>query len=66
MSDEPGLTIISRCGQEPTIRLVSERVASWEWISLPRREPRRARERLRGLASWLPKLIEAEPSNNSD
>ena len=23
-----GLTIISRCGQEPTIRLVSERVAS--------------------------------------
>jgi hypothetical protein len=40
MSDEPqGLTIISRCGQEPAIRLVSERVASWEWISLPRREP---------------------------
>jgi hypothetical protein len=49
-----GLTIISRCGQEPTIRLVSERVASWEWISLPRREPRRARERQRGLAPWWP------------
>ena len=34
--------------------------------NLRRREPRRARERQRALASWLPKLIEAKPSNNSD
>jgi hypothetical protein len=66
MSDEPqGLTIISRCGQELAIRLVSERVASWEWESLPRREPKRARERLRGLAPWRPKPNEPKPSNNS-
>ena len=55
MNDNPrqgGLTILGRCGQEPAIRLVSERVASWEWESLPRREPRRARERLAPLKSW--------------
>jgi hypothetical protein len=40
------------------LRLVSDRVASWEWISLPRREPRRARDRLRGLSHWRPKLID--------
>jgi hypothetical protein len=31
-----------------------------------RSAPRPARERQRALASWLPKLIEAKPSNNSD
>jgi hypothetical protein len=31
------------------LRLVSDQVKSWEWESLPRREPRRARERLRPL-----------------
>ena len=66
MSRRRALTIISSCGQEPTVSLVSERTASWEWESLPRREPRRARERQRALASWLPMLIEAKPSNNSD
>jgi hypothetical protein len=66
MSSEqpPGLTILGCCGREPAIRLVSERVPSWEWESLPRREPRRARDRPLGLGSWLPKLIEAKPSNN--
>jgi hypothetical protein len=62
---ELGLTHLGRCGLPP-VRLVVENTRSFEWISLPRREPRRARERLRGLASWLPKLIEAEPSNNFD
>jgi hypothetical protein len=38
---EAGLTIVGRCGGG--LRLVSDRVASWEWISLPRREPSRAR-----------------------
>ena len=63
MNDHDPRTIISRCGREPTIRLVSDRVASWEWESLPRREPRKATERLRGLAPWRPKLIEVEPRN---
>ena len=65
MSSEqpPGLTL-GRCGREPAIRLVSERIPIWEWESLPRRKPRRARDRLLGLGSWLPKLIEAKPSNN--
>ena len=39
MKDEerqPRLTIISR--RSGGLRLVSDRVASWEWISLPRRE----------------------------
>ena len=51
MSSEqpPGLTILGRCGLG--LRLVVENVRSFEWESLPRREPRRARERLRGLAS---------------
>ena len=38
MSDEPRPDGIISC-REPAISLVSERVASWEWISLPRREP---------------------------
>jgi hypothetical protein len=46
--DRPGLTIISRCGGG--LRLVSDRVRSFEWESYPRREPRRARER--PLKSW--------------
>ncbi len=48
MKDE-GLTIISRQGP---IRLVSDRVRSFEWQSFPRREPRRAMERLGPLKSW--------------
>jgi hypothetical protein len=45
MSDQPpGLTWLGRCGGG--LQLVSDRVASWEWISLPRREPKPARERL--------------------
>jgi hypothetical protein len=60
-----GLTIISRCGQEPTIRLVSERVASWEWESFPRLALR-PRYRQRGLAPWRPTPNEAKPSNNSE
>jgi hypothetical protein len=48
--DRPGLTIISRCGGG--LRLVSDRVRSFEWESYPRREPRRARERLAPLKSW--------------
>ena len=59
---ELGLTILGQCG----LRLVVENTRSWEWISLPRREPRRARERLQGLTPWRPKLIEARPSNNSE
>ena len=42
---ELGLTILGRCGLPPA-RLVVENTRSWEWESLPRREPRRARERL--------------------
>ena len=38
MKDEPtqvptGLTILGRRGLTPAIRLVSDRVASWEWRS---------------------------------
>ena len=55
MKDEPtqvptGLTILGRCGLTPAIRLVSDRVASWEWQSHPRREPKPPRERLGSLA----------------
>ena len=50
---EAGLTILGRCGlRQPWLRLVSDQVKSWEWESLPRREPRRARERLAPLKSW--------------
>ena len=51
---ELGLTILGRCGL-PAARLVVENVRSFEWISLPRRERRRARDRLRGLEPWRPK-----------
>ena len=47
--DRPGLTIISRCGGG--LRLVSDRVRSFEWESYPRTEPKPARERLRGLGN---------------
>ena len=46
----PGLTILGQCGLG--LRLVVENTRSFEWISLPRREPRSARERLRGLVPW--------------
>jgi hypothetical protein len=49
MTDEPPRTIIARCTAGP--RLVAENVRSWEWESFPRREPRRARERLGPLKS---------------
>jgi len=42
-----GLTILGRCGLP--LRLVSDRVRSFEWQSHPRREPRRAKERLAPL-----------------
>ena len=46
---ELGLTHLGRFGLPP-VRLVVENTRSYEWESLPRREPRRARDRLRGLA----------------
>jgi len=52
---EVGLTILGRCGlRQPWLRLVSDHVRSWEWESLPRREPRRARERLSDLKGPWP------------
>jgi hypothetical protein len=39
-----GLTILGSCDRGPW--LVSHRIASWEWESFPRREPKPARERL--------------------
>ena len=62
--DRPGLTIIARCSGG--LRLVSDRVRSFEWESYPRREPRPPRERLRGLAPWRPTPNDAKPSNNSE
>jgi hypothetical protein len=47
---EPGLMHLGRCGLPP-VRLVVENTRSYEWESLPRREPRRARERLGPLKS---------------
>jgi hypothetical protein len=48
-----GLTHLGRCGLPP-VRLVVENTRSWEWISPPRREPRRARDRLAPLrpSTW--------------
>jgi hypothetical protein len=48
---------------ETGLILVSDRTVSWEWGSIPRLTPR-PRYRLRGLAPWRPKQIEAKPSNN--
>ena len=42
---EAGLTHLGRFGLPP-VRLVVENTRSYEWESSPRREPRRARERL--------------------
>ncbi len=53
MSNSEGLTILGRCGGLE-LRLVSDRVASWEWESYPRREPKPARERLGPLKSRKP------------
>jgi hypothetical protein len=57
--DRPRLTILGRCGGG--LRLVSDQPKAWEWESLPRREPKPARERQRGLARWRPKLIDHPP-----
>ena len=54
----PGLTILGRCSAG--LRLVSDRVASWEWESFPRLAVR-PRYRQRGLEPWWPKLKEAKP-----
>ena len=51
LDHELGLTHLGRCGLPP-VRLVVEHARSWEWISLPRREPRRARDRLAPLRPW--------------
>ena len=48
---EAGLTHLGRCGLPPA-RLVVENTRSYEWESLPRREPRRARDRLGPLRRW--------------
>jgi hypothetical protein len=61
MSDDPkptGLTILGQCTNG--LCLVSDRVRSFEWESYPRRQPKPARERLRGPAPWRPKLNEAK------
>ena len=50
-------SIISLCTSGP--RLVSDRVASWEWESYPRFTPR-PRYRQGALVPWPPKLIEAK------
>ena len=57
---ELGLTILGRCALPP-VRLVVENVRSFEWESYPRREPRRARERQRGLEPLQPRPIDAKP-----
>jgi hypothetical protein len=46
--------LTSERGQCAKLRLVSDRVASWEWESFDRRMPR-ARDRLGPLALWKPK-----------
>jgi hypothetical protein len=51
----PGLTILGQCGQG--LRLVSNRVAAWEWESIPRRA-QHPRYRQRRLAPWRSKHIE--------
>lgn len=61
MNDREGLTIIGGAGRWPSLRLAVENVRSWEWESYPRREPKPARERQRGLAPWRPKLNDAKP-----
>jgi hypothetical protein len=64
MSDQPpGLTLLGQCGLG--LRLVSDQAKPGDWESLPRREPRRARERERGLAAWQPKLIEHQPNEDA-
>ena len=53
MNDQPpGLTIISRCSAG--LRLVSDRVRSFEWESYARREPKPVRERLGPLKPRKP------------
>jgi hypothetical protein len=60
MKDEPepqGLKIIGRCGlRHPCLRLIADNVRSYEWETLPRREPRLARDRLRPLNAKGPHL----------
>jgi hypothetical protein len=45
LDHELGLTILGQCGLPPA-RLVVENTRSYEWQSHPRRDPRRARDRL--------------------
>jgi hypothetical protein len=54
---EAGLTILGRCGLPP-VRLVVENTRSWEWISLPRREPRKPRDRLPPLKQMWPDRLQ--------
>ena len=65
MSDEQptGLTILGRC--TAGLRLVSDRVASWEWESFPRLAVR-PRYRQRALAPWRPKLSELNPCDGGE
>ena len=49
---DAGLTIIGRCGlRQLCLRLVSDRAKPGDWESLPRREPKAARERLGPIRS---------------
>jgi hypothetical protein len=51
---EPLIYLLTNPTRKDQIRLVSDRVASWEWESFARREPRRARERLGPLKPRKP------------
>jgi hypothetical protein len=57
--DEGQGTIIGRCSAGP--RLISDRVRSYEWISLPRRITSVPRYRQRPLLPWRSKLVEEKP-----
>jgi hypothetical protein len=54
MDEQPqGLTVLGRCGlRQPCLRLVADHTRSYEWESLSRREPRRAKDRLAPLRPW--------------
>jgi hypothetical protein len=48
------------------LRLVADNVRSYDWESYPRREPKPARERLRGLVPWRPTTREPAPAAQSN